>query len=239
MKNTPLVSAIIPVYNCERYVKEAIDSILAQTYRPIEIIVINDGSTDGSEAAANQFGSSIRYYDQQNKGLGATRNRGVELAEGHFVAFLDADDLWDKNKIEQQMKAFNEDPNLDMAFSYVQQFYAPELETELRKKITYKEEIMKGYIASTLMIKRASIFKAGKFETDWIIGEFLDWYMKAKEKRLTSVVISEVLAKRRIHDSNMGTRERHHRSDYVRIVKASLERRRGLANNRDISSLDS
>ena len=145
MKDTALVSAIIPVYNCERYLAEAIESVLNQTYQPIEVIVINDGSTDDTEAVAKRFDSSIRYYAHPNKGLGATRNRGVELAQGHFIAFLDADDLWVADKIERQMAYFDDGPDLDMAFGYVQQFYTPEREAELRKKITYAEEIMKGF----------------------------------------------------------------------------------------------
>ena len=182
MNHSHLVSVIIPVYNCERYLKDAIVSVLNQTYRPLEVIVINDGSTDRSEAVANQFNSSIRYYSQQNKGLGATRNFGVEQAQGHFVAFLDADDLWFEHKIERQMRYFEEDPCLDMAFSWVLQFYTPELKTELRKKITYAQEIMNGYFATTHMIKRSSFFRVGEFNTDWVLGEFIDWYLKAKEK---------------------------------------------------------
>jgi len=229
----PLVSVIIPVYNCERYLAEAIESVLAQTYQPIEVIVINDGSTDDSEAVAKRFDSSIRYYAHPNKGLGATRNRGVELAQGHFIAFLDADDLWVADKIERQMAYFDDDPDLDMAFGYVQQFYTPEREAELRKKITYAEEIMKGHTAGTLLIKRDSFFRAGLFETDWNVGEFIDWYLKATEKNLKSVMLSEILTKRRLHDTNMGTRERKHRNDFVRILKASLDRRRAAGQTQD------
>lgn len=226
MKHTSLVSVIIPVYNAERYVGEAIASVLGQTYRPIEVIVINDGSTDGSEAAVKQFGGAIRYYAQRNRGLGATRNQGVEFAQGHFVAFLDADDLWVPDKLERQMKHFDDHPHLDMVFGYIQQFYTPELENDLKGKIAYTEEIMKGHSACTLLIKHASFYRAGPFDTEWNVGEFIDWYLKAKEMNLRSDMLPEVVARRRLHDSNMGTRERTHQTDYVRILKASLDRRR-------------
>lgn len=222
----PLVSVIIPVYNCERYLAQAIESVLAQTYSPLEIIVINDGSTDGSEAVARQFLPKIRYCAQSNQGLGATRNRGAQLAQGDYLAFLDADDLWTPDKLERQMALFNDDPHLDIAFGYVQQFYTPELEAELKSKIAYAEEIIKGHHAGTMLIKRDSFFKVGLFETDWHIGEFIDWYLKAKEQKLKSVMLPDVVMKRRLHTTNMSIRERKHQADYVRILKASLDRRR-------------
>ena len=224
-----LISVIIPVYNCESYLAEAIESVLAQTYQPIEIIVINDGSTDGTEQVAQQFGDSIRYYAQSNRGLGATRNRGAELARGEYLAFLDADDLWVADKLERQMALFENDPQLDMAFGYVKQFYTPELEAEFKTKITYADKIMKGHIAGTLLIKRESFFRVGLFETGWRVAEFIDWYMKAREQSLKSVMLPEVVMKRRLHDANMGIRERKHRIDYARVLKASLDRRRKMS----------
>jgi len=221
-----LISVIIPVYNCERYLAEAIESALTQTYQPIEVIVINDGSTDGSEDVAKRFVPSVRYYAHPNKGLGATRNRGAELAHGRFLAFLDADDIWVSDKLERQMALFDDDPDLDMVFGYVQQFYSPELEAELAKKIVYAGEVMKGHIAGTLLIKRDSFFRAGLFETDWHVGEFIDWFLKAKEQSLKSMMLSDVVMKRRLHDDNMGIREHKNQTDYVRILKASLDRRR-------------
>lgn len=224
----PLISVIIPAYNCERYVAEAISSALAQTYRPSEIIVINDGSTDGTEQAILQFGNSIRYYTQSNRGLGASRNRGAQLAKGDFLAFLDADDLWVADKLELQMTRFEMDPDLDMVFGHVRQFYTKELEAELRTKITYADEIMKGYIAGTLLIRREAFFRVGLFETNLRVGEFIDWFMKAEEQNLKSEMLQQILMKRRLHDSNTGIRERNHRNDFARVLKAALDRRRKI-----------
>lgn len=225
-KQNFLVSVIIPAYNCQSYLAEAIDSVLAQTYQPIEIIVINDGSTDDTETVANQFVPKIRYFHQPNRGLGATRNKGIQLARGDFLAFLDADDVWVADKLEQQLKLFDEDSNLDMAFGYAKQFFSPELEEELKTKLTHAGEILPGYFAGTLVIKRMSFLKVGFFETDWRVGEFIDWYTKAQEQKLKSAILPQVVMKRRIHDANMGIRERKHQTDYVRILKASLDRRR-------------
>lgn len=98
-----LVSIIIPCYNAERYVAEAIRSALAQTYRSVEVIVVDDGSTDGSVEAIRSFGDAIRWETGPNRGGCAARNRGIELARGEFVQFLDADDLLHPDKVEIQI----------------------------------------------------------------------------------------------------------------------------------------
>ena len=92
MLNKPLVSVIIPVYNAERYLAEAIESVLAQTYRPIEVIIVDDGSTDSSADIAKRYNSLVRYFFQPNSGLAAARNKGISQAKGSFFAFLDVTD---------------------------------------------------------------------------------------------------------------------------------------------------
>jgi glycosyltransferase involved in cell wall biosynthesis len=226
MVNNPLVSVIIPVYNSERYLAEAIESVLAQTYRPLEIIVVNDGSTDGSAEVAKRFGSPVRYYLQPNSGAGAARNQGADLARGSFLAFLDADDIWLADKLARQMAAFDADPKLDMVLGHVRQFHSTELDERARKKTRYAAEIMQGYVPGTLLIKRDAFFRAGPFATNWRVGEFVDWYLKAMEQGLKSLLLPQIVMRRRIHTNNMGIRERKHQTDYVRILKASMDRRR-------------
>lgn len=227
MQKEHLVSTIIPVYNGERYLAEAIESVLDQTYHPIEIIVVDDGSTDGSADVAKGFADpQVRYYYQPNRGLGAARNQGVNLSRGGFLAFLDADDVWLADKLTLQMAAFENNPELDMVFGHVSQFYSPELGTHLKEKRDREEEIMPGYFASTMLIKREAFFRVGPFATNWRVGEFVDWYSKAVEKGLESFLLPEVVTRRRIHSANMGIRERRSQTDYVRILKAALDRRR-------------
>lgn len=103
--SNPLVSVIIPVYNCEKFIAEALDSALAQTYSPLEIIVINDGSTDSSMEIVRNY-SDIKIISQTNHGVSYARNKGIASCRGEYLAFLDADDVWLKSKIEKQMKIF-------------------------------------------------------------------------------------------------------------------------------------
>lgn len=104
----PLVSIIIPCFNAEKYLREAIESALAQTYQPVEVMVIDDGSTDGSAEVARSFAGRIRLESQSHRGAPAARNRGLGLARGDFIQFLDADDLLDPGKLTHQMPCMME-----------------------------------------------------------------------------------------------------------------------------------
>jgi len=99
----PEISVIIPTYNHSRFIKEAIDSVLGQSYNDFELIVVDDGSTDDTKAIAISYGDKIKYFYQGNKGRGAARNKGVSLASGEYIAFLDSDDIWFPEKLEKQM----------------------------------------------------------------------------------------------------------------------------------------
>ncbi len=111
----PTVSVIIPTYNRRAYVQEAIDSVLAQTYTDYEIIVIDDGSTDGTgEALRERYGDKIIYEWQENQGLSAARNRGIESSRGQYIALLDSDDLWMPEKLERQVACLSQHPEVAM-----------------------------------------------------------------------------------------------------------------------------
>jgi glycosyltransferase involved in cell wall biosynthesis len=151
------------------------------------------------------------------------------MARGSFCAFLDADDLWVEDKLIRQIAVFGDKPHIDMVFGYTKLFHSPELSEQLKAKLDGAGQTMPGRIAGTLLIKRESFFRAGLFETGWCVGEFIDWYLKAIEKGLESYTLPEVVMQRRLHGGNMTLRERPAILDYVRILKASLDRRRAGA----------
>ena len=223
-----LVSVIIPVFNGEKYLREAIESVLAQTYRSFEIILVNDGSTDSTGAIANGFASQLRYFYQENGGLAAALNRGIELSRGCFLSFLDADDLWKEDKLVRQMAVFDNNTDADMVFGHVEQFYSSELDENDRKRLRIPAGVLRGFFKGSMVIKRNSFFRVGAFETRWKVGDFVDWYLKAVEKGLKSIVLNDVVMLRRIHADNMGLRERKSQTDFVRILKGSLDRRRKI-----------
>ncbi len=114
---TPKVSVIIPVYNCECYIAQAIESALNQTYSNYEIIVINDGSTDNTRQILQPYLEKIRYFYQENQGLSATRNRGIKMAKGELIALLDADDFFLPNKLQEQIAIFDAQPTIGLVQS--------------------------------------------------------------------------------------------------------------------------
>jgi glycosyltransferase involved in cell wall biosynthesis len=221
----PLISVIIPAYNAERYLPEAIDSVLGQTCPAGEIIVVDDGSSDGTPRVAERYGSRVRWLSQTNQGSAAARNRGIEAARGELLAFLDADDLWVREKLAWQVEALAAEPRPEMVFGMVQQFVSPEIPEESKQRLACSPEPMAGHVAGAMLARRGVFERAGGFDTRLKMGEFIEWYMRVMDLGLTSVLLPQVVLHRRLHETNMGIRERDSRQDYVRIVKAALDRR--------------
>jgi glycosyltransferase involved in cell wall biosynthesis len=113
----PQVSVVIPAYNSARYVREAIQSVLSQTYSKFEVVVVDDGSTDDTESAVRSFGDRVTYVRQDNKGAGAARNEGIKKSEAPYVAFLDSDDLWLPGKLAEQIPLLEQDPEIGLVYS--------------------------------------------------------------------------------------------------------------------------
>ncbi len=133
MTDTAVVSCIGPVFNGERFVAETIESIFAQTYRSIEVLVVNDGSTDGTAKVPEGFGELIRMIHQGNAGQAAARNHGLKAAKGDFIAFQDADDLWLPDKLEIQMKYLEAHPDAGLCTCLMENFWVPELAEEAER----------------------------------------------------------------------------------------------------------
>jgi len=108
----PSISAIIPAYNAEPFLARAIESVLGQTCPPMELIVVDDGSTDGTGDVARRFGDRVRFFHQENAGVSAARNLGIEKARGEWIAFLDADDWWEPHRLESQVAILKRHPDL-------------------------------------------------------------------------------------------------------------------------------
>jgi glycosyltransferase involved in cell wall biosynthesis len=175
-----------------------------------------------------KFAADVRYTYQTNGGVGAALNRGVELAQGGFFAFLDADDLWMEHKLSCQMAALQAHPEVEMVLGYLQPSQGADPKQGVEKQIVRPGESVPGYCKGAMLVRRESFDRVGLFETKWRVGEFIDWYARAVEMGLSSLMLTEIVLLRRIHDDNMGRREQASKKDYSRVLKAALDRRRIL-----------
>lgn len=223
-----LVSCIIAVYNGERYLPNALESVFAQTYRPLEIIVVDDGSTDGTPDIIAQYGRRIRHLRQPNAGAPAAHNAGLRLADGEFVAFLDADDLWLRTKLARQVARFSQRPELDYCVTYVQNFWMPALR---RERVRFRDHRLSspipGYVPQALLA-RVSCFQAvGRFDPSLKHSAKTEWFLRAARLGAVGEILPDVLAYRRLHGANLSTCEAGESLDeYLHLVKSMLDQRR-------------
>jgi glycosyltransferase involved in cell wall biosynthesis len=224
----PLVSVMIPVYNGEAYLGEAIDSVLQQNYRPVEIIVVDDGSDDATGEVARRYGDAVRYTKQDRGGNGAARNRAVALATGELFTFLDADDRLVPDALERLVSALAEDPTLEAVYGHVRDFISPDLDAEALARLRPPIDRIAGCLPTNMLMRRETFLRVGEFPTHLRVGVTVDWSARADEMGLSTILIDDVLFERRLHADNNGIREREHRSHYLHVVKAALDRRRAL-----------
>jgi glycosyltransferase involved in cell wall biosynthesis len=220
------VGVVVPVHNGGRYLADALRSVLGQTHPAVAVVVVDDGSTDDSAAVAASFGPDVRLVSQPRRGAGAARNRGVDELSGEYVAFLDADDLWEPDKLERQVAAIRGDETLDVVFGHAIAFLSQDV-TEPRLVATALDRPVPAPVASTALIRSEAFRRVGRFATDRAVGEFLDWHLRAREAGLRELMLESVVLRRRVHDANSSFRERRRRGDYAEILKASIDRRRG------------
>lgn len=224
----PLVSCIIPAYNGERYLRETLESIIAQTYRPIEIIVADDGSTDSTAALVAHFPYEIRYLFQPNAGTAAACNLGLSTAQGEFITFLAHDDLWHAEKLERQMERFQTRPELAACVTHVKNFWSPELRPE--EIPPHDQRIfnpLPGYVPQTLLARRTLFEAIGGFKTTLRHADSTDWFLRVKESGAIIELLPDVLVYRRLHRNNLSRRfASDSRAEYLQLLKDALDRRR-------------
>jgi glycosyltransferase involved in cell wall biosynthesis len=222
-----LVSVIMTVYNGERYLREAIESVLQQTYSPIEVIVLDDGSDDASPLIASSYGEDIVHIRRDRAGMGAARNDALGHATGSLLAFLDADDRFVPDKTERQVAALREDRSLEVVYGHVREFVSPDLPPDAASRLRAPAPRLPGRLPGEMLIRTDSFFKVGLFSTRLKLGVGLDWSARAAEAGLRSKMLQEIVYERRLHTTNNALREQASRDHYLFAVKAALDRRRG------------
>lgn len=208
------ISVVIPAYNAEAYLGEALESVLAQEPTPSEVIVVDDGSTDLTANVAQGFGRRVLLLKQENRGIGAARNAGAAATSGRLLAFLDADDLWPAGRLAALVGALAD--GVDGVFGRVVEFAEGAADGEPTT----------AALAGSMLIRRDSFDRVGPFREDVRVGEFVDWFARAQDQGIRFTNVETVVLRRRLHASNTGLLQRDARSDYVKVLRAALHRRR-------------
>ena len=222
----PLVTVVIGAYNAERYVGEAIESVVAQTHRNLELIVVDDGSTDATGQIAESYGAPVRCIRQENGGMAAARNRAIPEAQGSFLSFLDADDRFPPDKLTRQLAVFEAQPELDVVYGHVTEFLSPDLDEDALALLRAPAHDVPWPTPNLMLVRRESFLRVGLFSTELKVGIGVDWHARANELGLRSAVPPIVVLERRLHAENNGIRQRQSKPQYLHVLKAALDRRR-------------
>lgn len=233
MESGPVVSVVIPAYNDARFIGQALRSVLAQSYRPLDIVVVDDGSTDETAEIAGSFGPQVRIFRQANAGAAAARNRGLAVSTGDYVAFLDADDLWHPRKVELQLRHLQTCPECAAVYCRKIEVRAdtqtlqwngtigepPDaLATNPRESGWLYLELLRSSLihTSSIMVSRAAIERVGLFEESLRKGQDLEFWLRLS--RLAPIhMLDAVLSAYRIHPASISHRsmEKNYHAEVV------------------------
>ncbi|PKN53282.1 MAG: hypothetical protein CVU55_01285 [Deltaproteobacteria bacterium HGW-Deltaproteobacteria-13] len=220
----PLVSVIIPVFNGEHFIQEAVDNVLSQKYPALEMIIINDGSTDGTDAAIKNLPADIRYFTQDNNGPAAARNKGIRDASGEFIVFLDADDLWPENNLNIMVDEMLRNPDMEVIRGYAQLMEVNKASGRY-EYVGNPKESFPHYIGAAIY-RKSAFEKVGLFDPALRFGEDSDWFIRAAEMSLPVKRLEETSLYVRRHGGNMTEGRNMLELNVMKVFKKSLERRR-------------
>lgn len=226
MNETPLISIIIPTFNYAPFLSDALDSVLAQNYAPMEIIVVDDGSTDDTPTVIGRYhahlGDMLRSIRRDTPSSpAAARNAGLEIAKGALIAFLDADDAWTPNCLQDQMQMFALFPQAGIVMGtlrFWRMFNASEPSLSPPSVVTQ---------LGTMLIKREVIDQVGGFDTDFRTSEDIDWFLRAREAGVLVALGAHMVLQHRQHNHNLSRdRSAGSRRSFALALQKSTERRR-------------
>ena len=239
------VSVIIPAYNCEKFVAEAIESALRQDYAPVEVIVVDDGSTDGTKEEILKYKSSVNYIYQENQGLGGARSTGIEHAKGEYVAFLDADDILHDGFIGRQIAFLDKNPEIDIV--YFDYMIIDSLGNDIKVLKSENVDNEKNNFLAYLLFRhpmqahcffRKKCFDVIRYPKHLRRSEDY-WTHIQMARHFRFGYLEEVLYKYRRHENNMTNKmKEHEESEIATVRQMGTEEIRTIVNNSSFSDLD-
>ncbi len=224
MIEEPLVSVVIPAFNAERFLAEAIESVLAQDHGNLEVIVVDDGSLDGTGQLAARY--PVKTIAQPNGGQAAARNTGVACARGPLVAFLDADDLWMPGKLSTEVAFLNDHPDAGYVLSRMQRVLLPGAPWPPGTPAGWFDEPQPGTLPSAALIRRSTLEHVGAFGTRFRHGSDTDWQARAADLGVRGALLDDVLVHYRIHGANHSYDNLGMKREMFDLLRASVARKR-------------
>lgn len=224
---TPGISLIIPAYNAERYLAEAIDSVLAQTLPPQQIIVVDDGSIDGTAKVARDYADAVTLVSQANAGTSAARNHGLALADQPLITFLDADDRYQPEKLKRQYEALLAEPDAMLCMCRGIDFDSPDYKDSARVPADTVPRFRPGQVESWL-VRRVLFDRIGVFNEDerFAMSEGSELYSRIEHAGLSVLRIDDVLVERRLHASNKTRDTNSHMDGIMALMQQRIAKKR-------------
>jgi glycosyltransferase involved in cell wall biosynthesis len=230
MERTPLpgsegVSVILIVRNGERFIREAMDSVQAQTLRPAEILVIDGDSDDGTVGIARGY-PGVTVISQAGTGIASAYNQGISQSRCDLLAFISHDDRWMPNKLELQVAALAGQPDALLSLTHVQHVLAEGATPPPGFRTTLLDGPVPGFIMETLVARRAAFDRIGLFDPSFSVGEDTDWFARARDAHLPTVVLPETLVVKRVHGSNSSLVHAGINDLLLKALRQSIARKR-------------
>ena len=219
------VTAVIPAYNAARTLGETLTSVMRQTVPVAEVIVVDDGSTDGTADVATAFGG-LRLIRQDNAGPGAAANAGASAATGTILAFLDADDLWAENAIAAHLALLDSDPEIDGTAGYMEEFVCPSEPPDSRGRFAPRKR-QACWLGGGMAVRASALRAVGPFDPGLRAGHWIDWMDRARRAGLRFALHDALVLRRRLHRNSMSMQDetRSGRGLLQMAHKALLRRR--------------
>lgn len=219
------LTVIMAVHNRERYVGDAVDSILDQSVPADEVVIVDDGSTDATPDILARYGDALRVIRQPQSGQFAATNRAVQSANGALLAFLDSDDLFTPTSLEVRLDRLRSDEQLDAVFGSMEQFLSADVPANLHRRFRFDPEPARAWLFQTMLIRRDAFARVGPVAEDYKTSANIDWMARAMRAGLRTVDIDDVVARRRIHGTNISIiQSGQKQQDLLRVVRAHVHR---------------
>ena len=216
------VAVVMTAWDADRFIADAITSVTAQTRPPTELVVIDDGSTDGTADTAERLGATVLRCP--HRGIGPSRNAGIAACDSDLIAFLDADDLWLPAKLERQVEVLAGDATVDAALCLTDEF----LDRPAGADLAVREPRLgvASPIPSSTVVRRDLVARVGGF-AEVPVGDWVHWWARVRRSGALEHVVPEVLVRRRIHDANNSARRHDGGAQFLAIVRQHRRERQG------------